>query len=109
MVTKKEAFRQVKIGTCPICGQRIHLAMTVATGEPAQPSSVFWGQPGRRRRICERGAWFHFVVNDEEGDEVHRLAYLEQRAMMPSEPARPRPEDGPVQLALGGKILIQQR
>jgi len=36
-------------------------------------------------------------------------AYLMKRATGPGEPVKPAPDDGPIQLTLGGKILIEQR
>ncbi len=107
MIRQTEPFRQIEVKTCPVCGHDVDYAMKVNTAMAAQPSAAFWGTPGARRRVCEQGAWFHFIA-DVDGAEVHRLAYLMQRAEGPGEPVRPQPGDGPVQLTLGGKILIKQ-
>ena len=82
--------------------------MKADTDTPGQPSHGFWGPPDGRRRVCSAGAWFHFIAI-VDGKEVHRLVYLMKQALGPGEPVRPAPEDGPVQLTLGGKILIQQQ
>ena len=108
MIKQNEPFRQIPVPSCPICGHKLNQAMKVNTATPGQPSGLFWGEQGARRRVCEQGAWFHFVAT-VNGDEVHRLAYLMKRAEGPGEPVRAAPDDGPVQLTLGGKILIQQR
>ena len=110
MIKQVDPFRQIQLRTCPICGHNIDYAAKVDSDTPAQPSGAFWGPPGGRRRVCESGAFFHFVTTTENsGEEVHRLAYLMKRATGPGEPVKPAPEDGPVQLTLGGKILIEQR
>lgn len=108
MINQNEPFRQIEVKTCPVCGQRINYAMRVNSDTPAQPSAAFWGAPGARRCVCDSGAWFHFIA-DVDGEEVHRLAYLMKRATGPGEPVKPAPDAGPVQLTLGGKILIEQR
>ena len=110
MIKQTDPFRQIQLRTCPICGHNIDYAAKVDSDTPAQPSGAFWGPPGGRRRVCESGAFFHFVTTTENsGEEVHRLAYLMKRATGPGEPVKAAPEDGPVQLTLGGKILIEQR
>lgn len=101
------AFREIGLGQCPVCGERIHLAMRVNTDTGGVPSHPFWGERGNRWAICQRGAWFHFRVV-EDGRNIHRLAYLMKKAMEPSPEAKPAPEDNPVQMKLGGGITIQQ-
>ena len=108
MINQKEPIRQIPMKTCPICGHSISYAAKVDSDTPAQPSAAFWGPPGGRRRVCDSGAWFHFLA-DMDGEEVHRLAYLIRRTLGPGEPVKAAPDDGPVQLTLGGKILIEQR
>ena len=108
MLNQNDPFRQIQVRACPVCGHRIDYAAKVDSDTAAQPSGAFWGPPGARRRVCDTGAWFHFTAM-MNGLEVHRLAYLMRRAEGPGEPVRPAADDGPVQLTLGGNILIQQR
>mgnify|MGYP003373466795 CR=1 FL=1 len=108
MIKQNEPFRQIQVQTCPVCGHKINLAMKVNSDTPGQPSHIFWGPPDGRRRVCSAGAWFHFIA-DVDGEEVHRLAYLMKRALGPGDPVRPAPEDSPVQLTLGGGIMIPQQ
>lgn len=103
-VQQDNTFRQVAVSSCPICGQKIRLAMKVNTGTPGQPSDSFWGNPGARRRICQQGAWFHFVATEEE-QEIHRLAYLMGEAAKPDN----LPADGePGVRVESGRVIVQQ-
>jgi len=104
-VSQDEVFRQIYIPSCPICGESIHLAMKVTTDKPGQPSDIFWGPKPSRRRKCQQGAWFHFEVN-ERGRLIQRLAYLAGKAEPPEQMATE--EVQPVQMTLGGGILIRQ-
>lgn len=108
MIKQNETFRQIRVPACPVCGEPINLAMKVDTDTPGQPSHMFWGFPGSRRRVCQAGAWFHFIA-DVDGEDVHRLAYLMKKAVGPGDPVQMTPDISPVQLTLGGGLLIPQR
>lgn len=83
--------------------------MGVQTDSPGTPSHAFWGVKGSRWVQCEQGAWCHFVALNEDGQKVHRLAYMIRASLELAPEVKLAPEDNPVQLTLDGKIRIQQR
>jgi len=102
-VSQDEVFRQMYVPSCPICGQKISLAMKVDSDMPGQPSDLFWGPKASRRRICSQGAWFHFEVMNK-GQLIQRVAYLMKKAEPPAAMAT---EEG-VRVE-GDKIFLQQQ
>jgi hypothetical protein len=68
---------------------------------------MFWGFPGSRRRVCQAGAWFHFIA-DVDGEDV-QTGLPDEKAVGPGDPVQMTPDISPVQLTLGGGLLIPQR
>lgn len=109
MITRNEGLVPIHVPTCPICGHKISLARKAKGDKPGQPSSLFWGEPGTRFKLCHMGAWFHFVVI-KDGKQLHRLAYLAGAAEPPENPEPWPTGSGQAKArATENRITIQQQ
>ena len=83
---------RARVPSCPLCGAVITMSAVWDSDRPGAPDApAFWGAPGRRFIKCLDGAWCHFVVMDDQGGRVDRIAYLKGRAR-PGDGARRFPQ-----------------